>query len=108
MEACGRHVLEAINEMATLGGGGERVGRFREAVTGLEKETVAMSEGADRLREGVNGLLQTVLGIRKRGRASSSKGTEKATADSIAWRWSPQENSSRCGHRRFPWRSVEG
>lgn len=67
MEACARHVLAAIDEMATFGGGRERAGRLKEVAIGLEKAIKVMSKGVDRLSEEVNGLLQTVLGIRKRG-----------------------------------------
>ena len=67
MEARARRVLAEIDEVATFGGGRERVRRLKEVAIGLEKAIKVTSKGADRLSEEVNGLLQTVLGIRKKG-----------------------------------------
>ncbi|XP_039158842.1 uncharacterized protein LOC120288766 [Eucalyptus grandis] len=65
VEARGRHVLEAIDEVVASGGDGEVVGRLREAAVGLEKATEQLLKGLYHLRDGVDELFLTVTRIRK-------------------------------------------
>ncbi|KAL3719779.1 hypothetical protein ACJRO7_004715 [Eucalyptus globulus] len=64
VEARGRHVLEAIDEVVASGGDGEVVGRLREAAVGLEKATERIMKGLYHLKDGVNELFLTVTRIR--------------------------------------------
>ncbi|KAF7847660.1 hypothetical protein BT93_L2749 [Corymbia citriodora subsp. variegata] len=65
VEACKRHVLEAMDEVVASGGCGEIVGRTREVAVRLEKATESTLKGLYGLRDGVTDLFLTVTRIRK-------------------------------------------